>query len=203
MASVNVPTSWHQVTLRQFMALRELAGENGPADEKVYATISIMTGADPDEIRSWSMGTLDKVWTALDFLKHPERIGTKRKAPIKLLGKRFDVTSNPKRMAYGAWVDLMHFCKDEKVAEKNLHKSFACCLVERGRWPWSKSKPYDGKDHEAMAEAILDLPITTVKPHTDFFLRNYLRYSRRILIYLELLRRVTKRRADSMQFTAG
>lgn len=203
MASVDVPTSWQQVTLRQFMALRELGREDGPAEEKVYATISIMTGADPDNIRTWSMGTLDRVWAALDFLKHPELIGGKRVSPVKLLGKKYNVIIQPKQLCFGAFVDLMHFVKDEKTAEANLHKAFGCCLVECKRWPWSKEKEYNGKAHEVISEAVLDLPITTVKPYTDFFLRNYLAYSKRMVIYFRIMKAMLRIKARFLKSTAG
>ena len=185
------------------MALRELAREEGDPEEKVYATISIMTGADPDEIRKWSMATIQQVWDALDFLKHPELIGGKRVEPLRINRKRYKVIGNPKNLAYGAFIDLMHFVKDEKTAEANLHHAFACCLIECGRWPWSTDKPYNGKDHEAIAEAVLSMPITLVKPHTDFFLHNYLRYSRRMVIYFRLMRAAMRVKARFLKSTGG
>lgn len=173
------------------MAYAEMMGEDGNDRDRAFATISIMTGADVDEVKRWSMDSFNRVWGHLAFLQQP--IIAKRTTSLKLGGKRYTVNSNPKRMTYGQFTDLMHFVKTEADAVKNLHHAFACCLVERGRWPWSKSD-YNGENHEAVALAVLDVPITAVKPNTDFFLRNYLAYSRRIVIYSGLVNRVLERR---------
>jgi hypothetical protein len=183
------------------MALSELAEDDGSADERMYATISILTGADMDDIRTWSMATLADIGNATSFTSQP--IAGKRRDTVRLLGRKFRVNANPKKLSYGAFADMMHFVKDEASAKKNLHRAFACCLTERaGRWPWSPWE-YNGKDHEAIAEAILDLPVTEVKPHTDFFLSNYLRYSRRMAIYLGLVHKAMRRKAAFIKSTAG
>lgn len=194
MASVNVPRDWSEVTMRQFMALTELHSEAGDDQERVFVTISIMTGVDPDDIKRWSMDSFNKVWSTLNFLTTPPK--AKRQMKFKMGGKHYRVVSDPAKLKYGAFIDLMHWCKDEATTKKNLHKCFAACIEQRGRWWWSRYK------YELIEpEQILDMPVTLVQPHTAFFLRNYLRYSRRTVAYLGILRRVTKWMADRIAFT--
>jgi hypothetical protein len=187
--SVTVPTSWQQVTLRQYMAYSDMMSEDAPDIDKVHAAISIFTGADIDEIKTWSVASFQHVWQTLQFLQTP--IDAKRQETLTLNGSKYRVVSSPKAMSYGAFTGLMHFVKNEKDAAKNLHNAFACCLVERGRWPWS-GYHYNADEHEAVAEAVLDLPVTVVKPNTDFFLSNYLRYSKRMLVYSAALTRLLR-----------
>jgi len=201
MPSVNVPRNWSEVTLRQFMALGELhSDEGGDAQERAFVTISIMTGADPDDIRRWSMDSFNRVWSTLNFLT--EQPTAKRVSKFSMSGKTYRVATNPLSMSYGAFIDLMHFCKDEQTAKKNLHRCFAACIQQRGKWPWS-AYTYEVVD----PEKILDLPVTLVIPHTAFFLANYLRFSRRIVRYSALKRMALKwrarRLADSGQHTVG
>jgi hypothetical protein len=198
--SVTVPTSWQQVTLRQYMAYSDMMSEHAPDIDKVHAAISIFTGADIDEVKTWSVGSFQHVWQTLQFLQTP--IDAKRQETIRLYGAKYKVVANPKAMSYGAFTGLMHFVKNEKDAAKNLHNAFACCLTKRGRWPWSGYK-YDAKEHEEVAEAVLDLPVTVVKPNTDFFLSNYLRYSRRMLVYSAAMTRLLRIRTGFTQPTAG
>lgn len=175
------------------MAYVSMYEEDGDESEKILATISIMTGADVDEIRTWKVSSFDQVWNTLAFLQ-TDIVGEKQSV-IKLSdGKRYKVVSNPRNMNFGAFIDLMHFVKTADMAKKNLHNAFASCLIEQSLLPWVKDE-YDGKSHAKRAEMILDLPVTVVKPHTDFFLHNYLRYSKSILVFSALLMKATKWRA--------
>ena len=177
--------------MRQFMAYVAMMEESGDETEKVFATISIMTGADVDEVRAWNMDSFNKVWSTLSFLTTD--IDSKRSKEVKLSnGKTYTVVSNPaKGMCYGAFVDLMHNVKNNETAKKNLNKAFACMLVEKPKWFWKKAE-YDGKDYEEKCALVFDLPVTVVKPHTDFFLSNYLRYSKSLLVYSALYMKATK-----------
>ena len=197
-STVDVPTKWSQVTLRQFMALTELhTEESEDSQERAFVTISIMTGTDPDDIRKWSMDTFNKVWSTLNFLTVPPD-KSKRTTKFKVGGKWYRVVSEPKRMSYGAWTDLMSHCKSEKDTKANLHKCFAACLEQRGRWPWS------GYAYELIdPELILDLPVSLVVPNTAFFLSEFLKYSKNMLAYLEKSRKMAQRKAAFIKRTAG
>lgn len=175
------------------MAYVSMYEEDGDESEKILATISIMTGADVDEIRTWKVSSFDQVWNTLKFLQ-TDIVG-ERQSIIKLSdGKRYKVVSNPRNMNYGAFIDIMDFVKTADMAKKNLHNAFAACLVEKPLLPWVKGE-YDGPSFTKRAEMILDLPVTVVKPHTDFFLQNYLRYSRSLLVFSVLWMKAIKWRA--------
>lgn len=200
MRSIVCPSKWSEVTLRKAMAYFEVMADEGEDSEKVFAAISVMTGADVDDVRTWPMATFQQVCSTLSFLQNPPT--GKQVTVIALNGRKYSVVTNPKMLCYGAFTDLMHYVKNEKTAAANLHHAFACCLVRRGRWPWSKSE-YDGAEHLAIAEAILDLPVTVVKPNTDFFLRSYLRYSRNMAVYLEIRRKGLERKARALYKSSG
>lgn len=191
MKSVQVPSKWSDVSMRQFMAYVAMMEESGDETEKVFATISIMTGADVDEVKAWNMDSFNKVWSTLGFLT--TNIDAKRSSEVKLAnGKTYKVVSNPSAgMSYGAFIDLMHNVKDNETAKKNLNKAFACMLIEKPKWFWQAAK-YDGKDYKEKCALVFDLPVTIVKPHTDFFLQNYLRYSKSLLVYSALYMKATK-----------
>ena len=88
----------------------------------------------------------------------------------------------------------MHFLQDENKIDENLHNLIACFAY---RYNWLRPK-YNGKIHEDVAKDMLDLPITFVKPLTDFFLSSYLKYAMRIVRFSEIAARGLKRKAERM-----
>lgn len=197
---INVPTSWEGVTLRQFQAVTSQLNEAKEKLEKLEGRekekfnyevecvlISTLTGQDIDEIMSLSRGSHNHIMNQLGFLSEP--ISGKVKNKVKVNGKRYYFEQNARKINGGQWVTLMHFLEDEDKIEQNLHNLLAC-FAYRVKW---FRKEYNGKHHEEVANDMLDLPITFVKPLTDFFLSDWLNYVGRMTRYSEYLLRGAKR----------
>lgn len=197
---INVPTSWEGVTLRQFQAVTSQLKE---AKEKLETLegrekdkfnyevecvlISTLTGEDIDEIMSLSRGSHNHIMNQLAFLSEP--IEGKVKTKTKVNGRRYYFERNARKINGGQWISLMHFLEDEDKIEANLHNLLAC-FAYRVKW---FQATYDGKIHEDVAEDMLDLPVTFVKPLTDFFLSDWLSYVGRMTRFSEYLLRGAKR----------
>lgn len=200
---ISVPTSWEGVTLRQFQQITQQLKESserlktlkGSARDKFEyesecVLISTLTGADIDDIMSMSRSAHNHIMNQLGFISQP--IQGKPVKTVKVNGRRYRFELNAKNINGGQWISLMHFMQDENKVDENLHNLLACFAM---RVKWFRAK-YDGKKHEEVAKDMLDLPVSTVKPITDFFLQDWLRYAKRTAVFLEYMGKGLKRKAE-------
>ena len=200
---IEVPTSWESVTLKQYQAINALfkeskdKGEGLEGNDKELhdfntecALISLLTGTDMDEILSLNRSAHNRIMNELGFLSQPV-VGTV-KTKVKVNGHRYYFEKEAKKINSGQWVSLMHFLKDEDKIDENLHNLLACFAY---RYKWFRAK-YNGKIHEDVAKDMQELPITVVKPLTDFFLQSYLKSATRTLRYSEIALKAIQRKAE-------
>ena len=178
---INVPTSWEAVSLRQYQAITALFKE---AEEKAVniknktkelhdyhtecALISTLTGEDMDEILALNRAAHNHIMNALGFISEP--ITGKVKNRTRANKNWYYFEKNARNINGGQWVTIMHFLEDEDKIDGNLH--------------------------EHIAKDMLDLPMTTVKPLTDFFLKDWLKSVRNMAVYLEIEGKRVKRKAE-------
>jgi hypothetical protein len=202
---IEVPSSWEAITLRKYQAMNALFKESKQrgeglegSDKQLHdfntecALISLLTDTDMDEILGLNRSAHNSIMNALGFL-HKPIIGNVR-TKIRVNGQRYYFEKNASKINGGQWISLMHFLQDENKIDENLHNLIACFAY---RYNWLRPK-YNGKIHEDVAKDMLDLPITFVKPLTDFFLSSYLKYAMRIVRFSEIAARGLKRKAERM-----
>jgi hypothetical protein len=202
---INTPTSWEAVTLKKYQALAALFKEsedkgsklNGNAKElhdyhTECALISTLTDTDMDTVLSLHRGAHNKIMNELAFLQTP--ITGKVISRTKVNGNRYYFEKNARKINGGQWISIMHFLEDEEKIDANLHNLLACFA---SRYHWLRPK-YDGKIHNEIAEDMLELPMTTVKPLTDFFLQDWLKSVKNMAVYLEIKGTQLKRKAERM-----
>lgn len=200
---IEVPTSWESVTLKQYQAINALFKESKDkgeglegSDKELHdfntecALISLLTGTDMDEILSLNRSAHNRIMNELGFLSQPV-VGTV-KTKVKVNGHRYYFEKEAKKINGGQWISLMHFLQDEDKIDENLHNLLACFAY---RYKWFRSK-YNGKIHEDVAKDMQELPITVVKPLTDFFLQSYLKSATRTLRYSEIALKAIQRKAE-------
>lgn len=200
---IEVPTSWQAITVRQWQAVQALFKESAKKGEGLdgskkdvhdynteCALISILTGEDMDDILSLQRSAHNAIMNNLAFLSQP--IEGKLNTRVKINGRRYKFEKVARNINGGQWLTLMHFLQDEERIDENLHNLVACYAY---RVNWFRAK-YNGKIHEEVARDMLDLPITVVKPLTDFFLSDWLKYATRILRFSEIAARGIKRQAE-------
>ena len=200
---INVPASWEAVTLRKYQAITALFKEaegkgsklTGKAKElhdyhTECALISTLTDTDMDDILSLNRGAHNSIMNTLGFLSSP--IVGKVSSKMKVNGTRYYFEKNARKINGGQWITIMHFLEDEEQIDANLHNLLACFA---SRYKWLRHK-YNGDIHNDVAEDMLDLPITAVKPLTDFFLKDWLASVKNMAVYLETQGRLLKRKAE-------
>lgn len=203
--TINVPTSWDAVTLRKYQAITALFKE---AEKKAVnlknkakelhdyhtecALISTLTDTDMDDILSLDRNAHIRIMNELGFLQEP--IEGKVKTRIRVNKTWYYFEKNAKKINGGQWITIMHFLEDEDAIDANLHNLLGCFA---SRYKWFRPK-YNGDIHNEVAEDLLDLPITAVKPLTDFFLKDWLKSVKNTAVYLEIKGKLLKRKAERM-----
>lgn len=178
--TINVPRSWSDVTVGEYQAFRQLLKEDGDPYLTECAIISTFTGADMNDIMAITREDHGKIMTKhLAFLS--SEVTGKLKNRVKLGGKWYHIETDLKNITGGQYIDLTHFMKDENV-DGNLHNLIACLCTPLKFGIWKQ--PYNGKNHASVAEQIKSMPITYVKPITDFFLSSYVELLTNIAAYL-------------------
>lgn len=197
--TISLPTSWKDVTVGEWQAIRALIKESEGKEktpENDYllqcAIISTLSGEDMDDILQQSRGSHGLLMETLSFLTQPIEGNVRQ---FQRVGKkRYYFEKYAENITGGQYIDLMHFLKDPDKIDENLHKLVACVTVPV-KWWFVKGK-YDGKKFFEIAEDVKQMPITTVKPLTDFFLQHYLNCAKVTVHYLEREAEKLKRQAE-------
>lgn len=203
---ITIPNSWDGVTLGEYQAVNKQLKEsserlkNLEGREKATfqhnvecALISTLSGVSIDDIMGLTVDNHNRLMNELGFLSRP--IEGKVRTNARVNGKRYYFEKHAKKINGGQWITLMHFLEDEENIEQNLHNLIAC-FAYRKRW---FKKEYKGDNHEEVANDMLSLPITFVKPLTDFFLQDYLNYVGRTMRYSVFLLKGMKRLEELKQ----
>ena len=199
-----LPNDWQGVTLREYQAYIALMKEAGEkleitTDAKITnfesecAMISLFSGGDMDEILQLDMNSHNRAYNQLGFLSQP--IFGKVSTKVKVNGNRYYFEKNPRKINGGQYIALNHFLTDTDKIDANLHNLLACFAYER---KWFK-RTYNADKHEDVAKDLLDLPMTTVKPLTDFFLSNYQNYIKNMSLFLGVVEKGLIRQVDKLK----
>lgn len=165
--TVNLPKDWSEVTLEQYISLHDLNEMEGSDEERVIAVLSVMSGTSIEDLREVYLGDIMRMMKRLDFLKNSPTGEVKRFFPLRWNGYR--ITKNAKQLTGGQYIDLNYFLSNQK-APKNFPDIMAV-LMQPTRFGFvRKKKPLE---HGDIREAAKQLPMTIVKPLTDFFLQTY------------------------------
>lgn len=176
--TITLPKGWHQVTLKQFVGLHDLNEMEGDEMERVFATIALMADMDIEDIRKIKLKDLGKCIKHLKFLKDPIEGKVKRWIPLRWKGYR--IAKDVRTMKAGQYIDINYFLSNGK-APHNFADIMAV-LMQPTRFGWfiREKKPME---HEDIKAAAYELPMTIVKPLTDFFLQEYLTSAKATLDY--------------------
>jgi hypothetical protein len=202
---IELPASWESITLRDYQAITALFKESetkgkgleGKAKElhdyhTECALISLLSSVDMDDVLALHRSAHNSLMNALGFLSEP--ITGKVKTRVKINGTRYYFEKDATKITGGQWISIMHFLEDDTKIDANLHNLLACFA---SRYHWLRPK-YEGKIHNEVAKDMLDIPITVVKPLTDFFLKDWLASVQNMAVYLEIKGKLLKRKAERM-----
>lgn len=192
---INVPTSWDDVTVEEWQAVRKLIKEGEGKNPFLLecAIISTLSGHDMDDLLRLSRGSHALIMEQLSFLTQP--IEGKVRSFTRVGKNRYYFEKKAENITGGQYIDLMHYLKDEDKVDENLHLLVAC-FTHRMRWGFWKAEYNDKYKMLDIAEDVKKMPISTIKPLTDFFLQHYLSCAKVTVRYLEKEAQKLKRQAE-------
>lgn len=162
--TVNLPKDWSEVTLEQYISLHDLNEMEGSDEERALAILSLMSGTSIEDLREVIFVDIQRMMKSIDFLKG--EIHGKIRSFVPLTWNGYRITKSAKDLTSGQYIDLNYFLSNEK-APKNFPDIMAI-LMQPTRFGFvRKKKPLE---HGEIREVAKQLPMTVVKPLTDFFL---------------------------------
>lgn len=189
--SVQIPNSWDDISVRMFT---EIATLDGNPFEKMIKVLSLLTGIDEKEVKSWPAVTVETsgITQKLAFLtKEPiKRLPSEK---LVLNGKRYSVNLYPGTWTAAQYLDYSTVLGDE--SDKKIARLIACFCVPENR------KYGEDYDFAQVVDDIYDfMPITVALGYASFFQLQLESYAKAIQRYTsrKKSRRLTRRQASRL-----
>jgi hypothetical protein len=157
---VELPASWKDVTIKQFIELAKVKAKSEDEIDMTVEIISVMSGLERQKIAQLGLSDLKKLFTALTFLDSP--IPDQCQQRIKVKGVVYYSDFTIENFTAGQYIDLKHFIKGDDVIA-NIHNILAIFFLPVG-------KKYNEKPHAEVAEDFLnEVSISVAYPVALFF----------------------------------
>lgn len=194
--TLNIPDSWHEVSIKNFTRLTALSGKN--PFEDVLVIISILSDEDIDDIRKLPATWLETndISKRLSFLsKEPEKVMPSEK--IELNGEEYDVALYPGQWTAAQYLDYNAVLNEE--GPKKIARLIACFTIPAGK------KYGEDYDFDHVVDEIFEyMPITIALGYSSFFRLQLKSFAKAIQRYTEKKKkRLTRRRAGRLYKKAG
>lgn len=159
--NITVPTSWDDITLRQFVNLMRLQEEEGKNELSIVDIMAVLTGTDKKYIYSLPSDFANTIMAHLLFLNEP--LKEEPKAEVEINGDVYKINYMEK-LKFGEYTDANTIMANDKFD----YGSLLAILCRR------EGEKYDDDfiaDHiEKRTEMWNNQPITVVYPLVCFFL---------------------------------
>lgn len=159
--NITVPTSWEDITLRQFVNLMRLQEEEGKEEPSIVDIMAVLTGTDKKYIYSLPSDFANTIMAHLLFLNEP--LKEEPKAEVEINGDVYKINYMEK-LKFGEYTDANTIMANDKFD----YASLLAILCRR------EGEKYDDDfiaDHiEKRTEMWNNQPITKVYPLVCFFL---------------------------------
>ena len=189
---INIPTSWSDVSVRQFVELSKVKGLGFDEIDAQLRILSILTGVEDDVFLNVSLPDLKKLNKKIEFLEQKQPKGELHLS-YKIKGQRYRLEWDANNLLAGEYIDIQNYIK--KGASENMHNIMAIYLKPVNFFGGLKKGCYkknkDGKHIQTLesraktAELVLDhLTMDKVFCINGFFLNRWEILTKATLAYL-------------------
>ena len=112
---VRVPTSWEDVTLRQFIELSKVPDMGFSKEDANLRILSILTGIDDSELYELPVGELAKINALVKFIESKDSLFPV-KYKIKIKDKRYKFEWKTNLLTSGEYIDIQEYLKKKGEA---------------------------------------------------------------------------------------
>ena len=192
---ISVPTSWAEVSVRQFIELAKVKDLGFDELDTQLRILSILTGVEDDEFLKFDHAELKKVIQITDFI-NDQKVEKPTKFKFKIKGQRFDFEYDASKLSAGEYIDIQNYIKNNP--NENLHKIIAIYLKPVNFFGFKIKSCYDvnkkGKYIQTLesraitADLVLDnIMMDQVLSMNGFFLNRWDKLIKATELYLEKL----------------
>lgn len=168
---MKAPRTWRQVTLKQFIELEDLPKTENKIT-RIIGQVSVMTGIDQEEIRTWRPAKLSKVAERLKFL---EQLPKERKTVYFYHRFRMYKRSNLDHTTVGQVTDILTLNQNTENTGEQILNALAV-LYFRG-----KNTEYDADRFNQMKRELETVNFQTAMSAATFFFRGLKQYLPNVL----------------------
>ena len=190
---INVPTSWRDVTVKQFVELSKVKELGFDEIDTQLRILSILTGEEDDTFLNISFAELKRLNNLTKFIEEKQPKG-KFKTSYKIDGQRYRFEWDATKLLAGEYIDIQNYIK--KGSNSNIHNIMAVYLKPVTILGTLKKDCFkankEGKmiqtleSREKTAEAILNsLTMDKVFSINGFFLNRWEKLTEGTLAYLK------------------
>jgi hypothetical protein len=190
---MKTPSSWQDVTLGQFMELRDLNNEGLDGFDLTNAQIAVLCGLTQQDVLKLDAATRYRITERLQFIDtEPTGEFSNR---FWHNGKRWAVTDRIVKLTAGQYIDICHYIKTGVNA--NYHKVLGVICDPLRFGMFKRSGGYDSDRATANADELLTLPVPVAMAIAAFFLNSLEIFMDNIPTYLAETVKVTSSRSGS------
>lgn len=168
---VNYPTSWQDVTIKQYYDLLEVINIEANDEDKALMMLGALTGIPIEDLQSKvPISELKKAIDALQFIGG--KTDYKPKVVLRLGKRKFEFDMILKESNAASFISLSDYCKDAETTKKNIHNIIAVFTHELGWFGRRKARTIHSQ--KEMAEYFLNnLTMDKAFGYSAFFLTSY------------------------------
>lgn len=151
---MRLPTSWGQITINQYLALKDCYEPGQDAIEQQIRILSILTGKPDHEIEALPIDRFKAMVTQVAFIEKLPEMKVLPKT-VTINGVRHLVNLKVTDLTGGQYIDLMTLTRDKDKVTENMASILAVFVtpMQKKWWRWKKA-PYDGLKHREVAANI-------------------------------------------------
>ena len=189
---MKIPKSWNDVTIGQFMELRQSTKDLEDNFDVTNTHIAVLCGITQQEVLSMKVSTRNKIVDRISFIT-TEPTG-QFKPTFWHNKKRWKVTDNINDLLPSQYLDVSMFIK--KGAESNYHNILAviCQPLKLGVF----KRPYNVDKVMKHADELLSVPVPVAMSIAAFFLNSLEIYTDNTQTYLEEIQAILMKEASSI-----
>jgi hypothetical protein len=164
--SERIPSKWSQITLEQFIQLKDLPETDNDVTNLINQ-LSVLTTLDPEEIREMNGRQIVKINKKLDFLKELPKVREVRSFRFK--GKRYQ-RDEVEGSTVAQITDILQMNQNENNVGAKILNAIAVIYYRDGE------SEYNADRFKQMKDELLTVPFPIALSSTVFFSRGLTRF---------------------------
>jgi hypothetical protein len=161
-------TTLQTLTVGQYQEIFAIQTSKMDDTDKLVQSVCVLTGLTEREVDELSLGDFNKVAHELTVIFSADLPDHKPPRYLKLKGKTYGITYNPRNLAYYQYADIQAWIQKSTI--ENMHRVVASLIYPIKRyWVFQRKLKNDPGKHPELSEAALECKYLDVHAICVFF----------------------------------